>query len=413
MANNSRRASSWYTRAPILTTGQKNQFESCYLANGYRPIAASDNSPRNKAHQFLLMGGLSDSDVEALRCLTQDSDFVNEQNYTLLHRIALGLSMQDLEEALVQHPDLINVPDAMGRTALAWASARGDTRSIVTLLQHGAEVNTIDVQHSGVVGHAADRNYVTCVRLLLEAGADPDIAASHGHKVGNPLNVAARNASDPLILKTLLDFGADVDSAGVDGTTALIHAARKHNVNFATLLLEYGANINVVSTAGQTPLTTAVIFNSHNVLQLLLDRWFEYSECPRLKGPHLLQIVALYADVRTMAILMGADHLVIKYDANYTLGDFASRLNERPDATEKLIQAFEDLLSVINKGPELHRSPESMMESGLASPDPWTFGRTDTLGSDQDFVDALEILHINGSDRGPSSYPASPTGPKP
>lgn len=383
----------------------------CPADVSHRPMAASDNSPRNKAHQFLLMGGLTDTDVEALRCLTQDSDFVDEQNYTLLHRIVLGLSMQDLEEALSQHSDLIDVSDAMGRTALAWASARGDERSVVTLLRHGAEVNTIDVQRSGVVGHAADRNYVTCVRLLLEAGADPDIAASYGHKVGNPLNVAARNASDPLILKTLLDFGADVDSAGVDGTTALIHAARKDNANFATVLLEYGADLNALSTAGQTPLTTAVIFNSHNVLQLLLDRWFEYSECPRLKGPHLLQIVALYADARTMAILTSTDHLVLNYDANYTLGDFASRLNERPDATEKLIHAFEDLLSVINKGPELCRSPDSMMESGLASPDRWRFDRADTLGSNQDFVDAFEVLHVSACGRGRGSCPASPTSP--
>ncbi|KAL8969910.1 MAG: hypothetical protein Q9197_004097 [Variospora fuerteventurae] len=395
------------------------QYQTCkFLVHAgadldYRPIAVSDNSPRNKAHQFLLMGGLSNNDVEALRCLTQDSDFVDEQNYTLLHRIVLGLSMQELEEALSLHPELIDIPDAMGRTALAWASARGDERSIVTLLQHGAEVNTIDVQYSGVVGHAADRNYVTCVRLLLEAGADSDIATSLGHKVGNPLNVAARNASDPLILKTLLDFGADIESSGIDGTTALIHAARKDNANFATVLLEYGANINAVSTAGQTPLTTAVIYNSHNVLQLLLDRWFEYSECPRLKGPHLLQIIALYADVRTMAILTGTDHLVINYDANYALGDFASRLNERPDATEKLVEAFQDLLSVISKGPEMHRSPESMMESGLASPDRWGFHKSDTLGSDQDFVDAFESLHCGSRREGWGSCPASPTGSRP
>lgn len=346
------------------------------------------------------MGGLAESDVEALRCLTQDSDFVDEQNYTLLHKVVLGLSMQDLEESLTLHSGLIDIPDAMGRTALAWAAARGDERSIVTLLQHGAEVNTIDVQNSGVVGHAADRNYVTCVRLLLEAGADPNIAPSHGHRVGNALNVAARNALDPLILKTLLDFGADVDSCGVDGVTGLLHAARKDNTNFATLLLEYGADINAVSTAGQTPLTTAVTYNSHNVLQLLLDRWAEYSECPRLKGPHLLQVVALFADARTIAILTATDHLVTKYDADYTLGDFASRLKERPDATDKLIQAFEDLLSIINKGPEMCRSPESLMESGLASPDRWTFSRTDTLGSEQDFVDAVETLRVNTSGAG-------------
>ncbi|KAI3129366.1 hypothetical protein CBS147325_9606 [Penicillium roqueforti] len=46
------------------------------------------------------------------------------------------------------------------------------------------------------------------------------------------------------------------------------------------LLLEYGANINSVSADGSTPLTTAIIYNSHNVLRLFLDRWHEYSICP-------------------------------------------------------------------------------------------------------------------------------------
>ena len=381
-------------------------------ADSCRPIAPTDNSPRNKAHQFLLMGGLSDPDVEALRCLTQDSDFIDEQNYTLLHKIVLGLSMQDLIECLDMYPDLIDIPDIMARTPLAWAAARGDERSIVALLQHGAEVNTVDVQNSGVVGHAADRNYVTCVRLLLEAGADPNITAPHRDKVGNALNVAARNASDPMVLKSLLDFGGRVDSCGVDGVTGLIHAARKDNASFATLLLDYGADINFVSKAGQTPLTAAVTFNSHNVLQLLLDRWTGYSEYPRLKGPHLLQIVALYADTRTMAILTATDHLVTSYDANYALGDFANRLKQRPDATDKLTQAFEDLVSVINRGPEMCRSLESLLESGIASPEMWSFSRRDTFGSDQDFADAVETLCDTNGD-GRNSCPASPRSPRP
>lgn len=110
--------------------------------------------------------------------------------------------------------------------------------------------------------------------------------------MGDSLNCASRNASDPLILKTLLDFGANIGSCGVDGMTPLIHASRRNLASFATLLLEYGANINTINTAGQTPLTIAVAYNSHNVLRLLLDCWFEYSEYPRLTGPHLLQITA-------------------------------------------------------------------------------------------------------------------------
>lgn len=98
------------------------QYKTCeFLLNAgadadYRPIAASDNSPRNKAHQFFQMGGLSDDDVEALRCLTRGDDFVDEQNYTQLHRIILGLSPADLEEGLCLHPEKANTPDVMGRT---------------------------------------------------------------------------------------------------------------------------------------------------------------------------------------------------------------------------------------------------------------------------------------------------------
>lgn len=355
----------------------------------YRPIAASDNSPRNKAHQALLMGRLSDVDVEALRCLTQGDDFVEEQNYTILHRIILGLSMANLEEEICLHSELINARDAMDRTPLAWAACRGDDRAIVVLLSHGAEFDTLDVQHSAPVCHAADRNYVTCVRLLLEAGADPNIAKNHGFKVGDGLNTAARNASDPLILKTLLDFGADVESSGVDGMTPLIHASRRDNASFAVLLLEYGANINATNSAGQTPLTVAVAYNSHNVLRLLLDRWFEYSECPRLKGPHLLQIVAIHADLETMTILRDSDHLRLRYDENYTLGDFATRLSQRAGVTEKLVLAFEGLIDVIREGSSTSkphfRSQDSLMEAGLVGADE----------EDEDiFENALESLQL-------------------
>ena len=371
------------------------QFQTCkFLLHAgadpdYRPIAASDNSPRNKAHQALLMGRLSQADVEALRCLTQDDDFIGEQNYTTLHKIILGLLLAGLEQEICLHPEEINNRDVMDRTPLAWAAYRGDDRAIVTLLSHRAEVNTLDVQHSAPVCHATDRNYITCVRLLLEAGADPNIAAAHSHKVGDSLNCASRNASDPLILKTLLDFGANIGSCGVNGMTPLIHASRRNLASFANLLLEYGANINTINTAGQTLLTIAVAYNSHNVLRLLRDCWFEYSEYPRLTGPHLLQITAFYVDVETITILMNTDHLRLKYDLSYGLGDFTSRLSERPNAIEKLILAFDELIGIIKQGPALanHYDTASFMEAGQA--------HSDTSDSDNEiFENALENLHL-------------------
>ncbi|KAI9780713.1 MAG: hypothetical protein M1816_002762 [Peltula sp. TS41687] len=383
------------------------QYETCkFLVHAgadadYRPLSKFDNSPRNKASDIVLQGGLPREVVDALTCLTAESDWIEDQNFTLLHKIVTGLSMQDLEGEILSHPENINATDAMGRTPLLWAAARGDERSAVMLLSHGADANIMDIQCAGPVSYAADRGHTVCVRLLLEAGADPDPEIPGGYKLGSALNCAARNTSDPLILKTLLDFGADIEACGVDGKTSLIHAARTDNASYAMLLLEYGANINAISTAGQTPLTTAITYNSHNVLQLLLDRWFEYSECPRLKGPHLLETVAFYADLKTITILTATDHFKLKYDKSYVLGDCTSQLRSRFDSTEKLIMAFDDLLSVINQNPESTKSAEDLMESGLLAEQ--ETGRSE-LGSEKhndnddwdsaSFEDALENLQL-------------------
>jgi len=56
--------------------------------------------------------------------------------------------------------------------------------------------------------YAAAQNHAVCVRLLLEAGAKPDpTLIGLRMQRGSPLNCAARIASDPLDLKTLLVFG--------------------------------------------------------------------------------------------------------------------------------------------------------------------------------------------------------------
>ncbi len=350
------------------------QYETCrfLLQAGadvdYKPIGAFDNSPRIKACHFLLEGNLPDNAVEALRAITKGSeyldDFIDDSSFTQTHRIVLGLSSCDLEEELLKNPHEINMQDSMGRTALAWAAARNDRHAIVTLLRYRADPNIIDVQISGPLSNAAAQGHTACVRLLLDAGAHPDLPLPGGIKKGGPLNVAARNSKDPVLVKVLLDFGADVDQCGVDGKTALFHAAQKDDASLAILLLENGAAINIASKTGDTPLTTAITHNSHNVLRLFLERWHEYSTCPRLKGPHLLKITALYGDIETIGILSTTDHFRLKYDQKYALGDFTQVLRTREDATEKLVFVFDELLQVFQGSPPSYRSVEDALEAG-------------------------------------------------
>ena len=50
------------------------------------------------------------------------------------------------------------------------------------------------------------------------------------------LRLNDRFGVNPQAFHAVTDFGADVDSSGVDGQTALIHAARRDNASFAMLL---------------------------------------------------------------------------------------------------------------------------------------------------------------------------------
>lgn len=308
----------------------------------------TDLSPRTKSNDLLLQG-VGREIAEALMCVTGGDDWADEQGFTTLHIIVTGLSGKDLEEELREHPEDIDKVDGLGRSPISWAAARGNEKHVTMLLASGANPNILDVQLSGPVTYSADRSHAICTRLLLDAHAMTDPMLPDGMMIGSPLNCAARNAHDPAVIELLLQYGANPDATGVDRRTPLIHAARKNKASFAIVLLEYGANINAVASDGQTPLTTAIIHNSHDVLSLLLGRWHEYSSCPRLSGPHVIRVMAQYADARTIDIMSQTDHFRLRYDKDYSTGDFEAIIRARYDADEKLQAAFAEFMNTIRQ----------------------------------------------------------------
>lgn len=310
----------------------------------------------------------------------------------------LQLSIKNLEEEILRKPEAVDVKDAMGRTPLEWAAARGDDRAVVTLLSFGANPNGMDKKLNTPLTLASNQGHTVCARLLLEAGARADPILPPGVKFGSPLNCAARNANDPLLIKTLLDFDADVEARGVDGRTPLLHAARGKPLTFAKLLLDYGANINATAKDGRTPLTTTIIYNNHDVLHLLLDRWFEYTECPRLKGPHLLDLVVEHADVETMTIIMNAKHLQLRRDNDYVLERFADQLNSRLDLTDELVTAFRKLLDVMCNPPNYTVSHEKSGIFNVSNPEEYQGLSDDEVESVDDYEDAQESFSLVSDD---------------
>ena len=63
---------------------------------------------------------------------------------------------------------------------------------------------------------AADSASAICIRLLLEAGANPDPTIPRGIFHSTALTAAAQNANT-LAIKTLLDFNAKTEDCGPEG----------------------------------------------------------------------------------------------------------------------------------------------------------------------------------------------------
>lgn len=292
-----------------------------------------------------------------MRCLLDRSDFVDDQNFPPAHKIVLGISFRGLEDLLRSDKAAVHDVDFGGRTALSWAAMRGDDNSVTTLLSFGADPNIVDKKHETALSCCCVTGRIQCARKLLEAGAHTKVILPSGIGKSSPLQCAAQYpTNDPLLLKTLIDFGADVNARNPEGETALHKIAQFTSAAHALVLLEHHAEPDVRDHNGKTPLIMAIIHNNHSVLQLLLSFWFSYKSCPRSHAPGLLHYIAKHADARTVRIFASAEHIKLRPDQTIAFGrSELETLRQRPDAGEDLLIVFEDLLDVI-KGERTHRS---------------------------------------------------------
>lgn len=243
-----------------------------------------------------------------------------------------------LETELKDNPEAVHVTDGSGRTALDWATSLGHLSHMELLIEAGSSLDSVDDRGRSTVLHAVDSHNTNALRLVLEAGANPNPTVPEGLLRSSPLQAACFGGLVEMI-KMLLDFGAEVDACNPEGWTALQRVASTQDVVCAQILLTHGANLYQVSRNGHSPLTRAIIYNNHNVLEFFIRQ----SHSSLFQGPRLLPFVAESADAQTMSILASSNLVLNENLVN--VDDFTSGLESirlRLDYDDRLQKAFEE-----------------------------------------------------------------------
>lgn len=127
------------------------------------------------------------------------------------------------------------------------AAAREDRAAVEKLLAEGANPSRAGDEYGNrALVRAVERGNVELVRLLLDAGADPDLKGNGM----TPLGLAALKGQ-ARIAHMLLRAGADPDLKGSDGNTPLFNAALMDHVAVVRALLSHRPDFELFNRAGQ------------------------------------------------------------------------------------------------------------------------------------------------------------------
>ena len=132
------------------------------------------------------------------------------------------------------------------------AAAVGKFDSIANIIyQHPEYVNTFSEDGFTPLGLACYFGNYEIARYLLLKGAEVNTPSKNGYNVFPLHSAVAENRAD--LTKILLEAGADVNIAQASGITPLHSAAQNGNIEILISLLEAGANVNVRMEGGKTP----------------------------------------------------------------------------------------------------------------------------------------------------------------
>lgn len=161
----------------------------------------------------------------------------------------------------------INAGGGYYSTSLHAAVISGNLDIVLVLLNHGANVNTLDDEGWSPLHRASRGGRLDVLELLLEQRADVNIL---GNDEQTPLYLASQDG-ELEVAQTLLRYGAAVDARNKKGWTPLIAASRFGHLALAQLLIQNGAALDSHDNKSWNPLQPASGHGRPHIVRELVD----------------------------------------------------------------------------------------------------------------------------------------------
>lgn len=149
------------------------------------------------------------------------------------------------------------LPVGANEATLRLRCKEGDSELIEELLKGSVPAGGMDAKDDGglvPLHYAARWGHGQAIKLLLEAGADPNEVGGGGME--SPLHTACDQGHAQAV-KALLTGGAQENLTDVAGQTPIHYAARNGHTTIVRMLIKIKADVELGDTAGQRPMHLA------------------------------------------------------------------------------------------------------------------------------------------------------------
>ena len=327
----------------------------------------------NSKGETALLQACESNQGESIKLLLEkgaDPNISDTNRYTSLHAAIRGCCTNETLKKIIAHKAYLNAQDMSGATALLLACSYRQQGSINVLLEAGsdphiADNNGVVCLHLAVLGGcskmiirkligqgtqvnaknkdnctalmlAYSKGNVDAIKILLKAGADPNIADANGDTLSH---YAVRGNASKEVLQNIIDHGADVNVTNNENQTALLLACEDGNENAITVLLKAGADPNIADADGDICLHDAVRRdNSKEVIQAIIDHGADVNATNR-DNCTALMFACHKGNEEIINILLkaGADPSIADGDGDTCLHDAI-----RGDCSKDVLQAIID-----------------------------------------------------------------------